>query len=185
MHSLAALRLRLHLILAVGGVRPVGTPASAAFDSGCGGCASCRHSGFGCASCRPYGVTASAAARPRSRNLRSHQTAHPPQPESNAAEIYAAARPHTPHSQNQMQPKSTQPPDYAPEIYISPCSRNLRSRQTMRPTARSHLRCKESAQLLSRALCARTTYLVHLLICVRAQLLVYILFIFCAYFYII
>ena len=29
-------------------VRPVGTPASAAFDLGCGECAPCRHSGFGC-----------------------------------------------------------------------------------------------------------------------------------------
>ena len=70
-------------------VRPVGTPASAAFYLGCGGCAPCRHSGFGCIlfGLRPVGTPAS-AVRPVG------PPAYPPtQPPARAAETYAAARP--------------------------------------------------------------------------------------------
>ena len=101
------------------------------------------------------------------------------------SEPYAADRASTFHSSQAEQPKPTQPPDCAPEIYFCPIIRTLRSRQSEHHIARSRHRCKESAQLLSRALCACTAYPVHLLICVRAQLLVYILFVFCVYFYII
>ena len=142
------------------GARPVGTPVSSAWFGGCGGCAPCRHSGFVCAVCRPIGLTAFAAASPRSRTLRSRQTAHPPQPPNQADETYAAARTSTHRSPQAEQPKPTQPTDYAPKIYISPSSRNLRSRQTAHPAARSRLRFKESAPLLSRVLCAHTASLI-------------------------
>ena len=118
--ALSALRLRLHLIWAVGGVRPVGTPASAAFDLGCV-----------LSALRLRLCVLSALRRNR---LRSRQPAQP--------------KPTQPpdRSPNQMQPKPTQPPDRTPPTAQIKCSRSLRSRQTAHYAEKSCLRCKEPAR---------------------------------------